>query len=238
MQSKTVKLIVRLLIGSAVVAGVWWVVHCRCVSLSALTPAAIRDFIRGFGRLAAVVYVFAYALNTVSVVPPIAPLSLAAGLAFGSRQGALLLMTAALLGTSVTFAISRFFARALVERLVKGRFRQLDEKLRRNGFMTVLFFRVIPLVPYEILNYACGLSRISFKDYFLATFLGLIPGVVVAAFFGGSLGEIKGVRDIFAPRFLMAAGLMVLIIAVPAIYQAVKKKRQIPGVSDTVRRGD
>jgi uncharacterized membrane protein YdjX (TVP38/TMEM64 family) len=191
-----------------------------------LTPASIRDYIQSFGALSALVYVIAYVLNTISVLPPIAPLSLTAGLAFGSLWGAILLMAAALIGTSATFMISKFFGRGLVEKILKGKFKNLDEKLQRNGFLTVLFFRLVPLVPYELLNYACGLSKIKFKDYFFATLLGLIPGVVVAAFFGGSLGEIKSFQDIFAPKFLIAIGLMILIITIPAIYQIIKRKKQ------------
>ena len=157
-------------------------------------------------------------------MPPIAALSLTAGLVFGAVWGALYLMMGAMIGTIATFLISRYFGRALIEKMLKGKFKDLDVKLANNGFMTILFFRVIPLVPYEVLNYAGGLSRIKFKDYFFATFLGLIPGVIVSAFFGGSLGEIKNIRDIFAPKFLIAIGLIVLIIAVPTIYQIVKKR--------------
>ncbi len=218
-------LILKLAIGIALVLGIWWLVKCQCINLNSLTPQAMRDYIQGFGRLAAVVYVIAYVLNTVSIIPPIAPLSLSAGLAFGSVWGAIYLMLAAMIGTSLTFTISRFFGRSLIDRLFKGKFKNLDEKLEKNGFMAILFFRVIPLVPYEVLNYASGLSKIKFKDYFLATFLGLIPGVVIAAFFGGSLGEVKGIRDLVTPKFLISVGLMALIIAVPAIYQALKKKR-------------
>lgn len=217
--------IVKLVIGIVIIYGIWWLVKCQCVNLKALTPAALRDYIQGFGRLAAIVYVVAYILNTISIMPPIAPLSLTAGLAFGSTWGAIYLMLAAMIGTSLTFMISRFFGRAIVDKIMKGKFKTLDEKLEKNGFMTILFFRVIPLVPYEVLNYASGLSKIRFKDYFLATFLGLIPGVVVAAFFGGSLGDVKGIRDLFAPKFLISIGLMVLIIAIPTIYQAMKRKR-------------
>jgi uncharacterized membrane protein YdjX (TVP38/TMEM64 family) len=75
-----------------------------------------------------------------------------------------------------------------------------------------------------VLNYISGLSKIKFKDYFLATFLGLIPGVVIAAFFGGSLGEINSLKDIFAPKFLIAVGLMILIIVIPGIYQFTKRR--------------
>jgi uncharacterized membrane protein YdjX (TVP38/TMEM64 family) len=69
------------------------------------------------------------------------------------------------------------------------------------------------------------LSKIKFRDYFWATFLGLIPGVVIAAFFGGSLGEISSIRDIFSPKFLIAVGLMVLIIVVPVLYKFLIKRR-------------
>ena len=231
-------LVIKLLIGILLVAGVWWMVKCQCVNLKSLTPAALRDFIQSFGRLAVFVYIIAYALNTVSIMPPIAALSLTAGLAFGEFWGALYLMMAAMIGTTTTFLISRYFGRALIEKMLKGKFmawatggptialwlKDLDEKLAKNGFMTILFFRVIPLVPYEVLNYAGGLSRIKFKDYLFATFLGLIPGVIVSAFFGGSLGEIQSIRDIFAPKFLIAIGLIALIIAVPTIYQIVKRR--------------
>ena len=217
-------IVIKLLIGIVLVAGMWWMVKCQRVNLNSLTPAALRDFIQSFGKLTVLAYIIAYALNTVSIMPPIAALSLTAGLAFGAAWGAVYLMMGAMIGTTGTFMISRYFGRNLIEKMLKGKFKDLDEKLAKNGFMTILFFRVIPLVPYEVLNYAGGLSRIKFKDYLLATFLGLIPGVIVSAFFGGSLGEIKSIRGIFAPKFLIAVGFMVLIIAVPTIYQIVKKR--------------
>jgi len=218
-------LAIKLLIGILLVAGIWWMIKCQCVNLKSLTPAALRDFIQSFGKLAVLAYIIAYALNTISIMPPIAALSLTAGLAFGAGWGALYLMLGAMIGTTATFMIARYFGRALIEKMLKGRFKGLDEKFANNGFMTILFFRVIPLVPYEVLNYAGGLSSIKFREYFLATLLGLVPGVVIAAFFGGSLGEIKGFKDIFALKFLIAAGLMVLVIAVPAVYQMIKKRR-------------
>ncbi|MFH1754025.1 MAG: TVP38/TMEM64 family protein [Candidatus Omnitrophota bacterium] len=222
MDQKREHLALKLIIGLAVIFGIWYLVKCQCLNLKALTPAAIRDYIRPFGNYAAIAYMAAYVLNTISVFPPIAPLSLTAGLAFGAAWGAAYLMAAAMIGTSCTFFISRFFGRSLAEKALKGRFKDLDERLERNGFMTVLFFRVVPLVPYEVLNYAGGLSKIKFRDYFFATLFGLIPGVVIAAFFGGSLGEINGLKDILAPKFLIAAGLMVAILAVPATYQIIK----------------
>lgn len=222
---KTYSVIVKLVIGALIVAAVWLMVKCRCLNLNSLTPAALRDYIRSFGNFAVLAYIIAYAVNTISVIPPIAAISLAAGLIFGQMFGALYLMIAAMLGTSATFIISRYLGRSLIARILKGRFKGLDEKLGKKGFETVLFFRLVPLVPYEILNYAAGITGIKFRDYFFASFLGFVPGVIIAAFFGGSLGEIKNFKDIFAPKFLIAAGLMVGIMMIPAVYQIMRKHK-------------
>lgn len=222
--AKNKSLVIKLVIGLIIIIGIWWLIKCQCINIKNLNPASIRDYIQSFGKLSVLVYILTYTLNTISVFPPIAPISLTAGLAFGAVWGAIYLMISALIGTSITFMISRLFGRGLIEKILKGKFKNLNEKLERNGFLTILFFRVIPLVPYEILNYAPGLSKIKFKDYFFATLLGLIPGVVIAAFFGGSLGEIRSLKDIFAPKFLIAVGFMVLVIVVPVIYQLTKKK--------------
>lgn len=220
------EIIIKLLVAALLIMGAWWLIKCQCVNLKSLTPASLRDFIRLFGSLAAWVYIFAYALNTISIMPPIAALSLTAGLAFGALWGAVYLMLGAMIGTTATFLISRYFGRPLIEKILKGKFKDLDVKLANNGFLTILFLRVIPLVPYEVLNYTGGLSRIKFKDYFLATFLGLIPGVVIAAFFGGSLGEIKNFKDIFSPKLIIAVGLLAGIIIIPAVYQALNRRSE------------
>ena len=189
----------------------------------------MRDYIQGFGNIAAVVYVLAYALNTISIFPPIAALSLTAGLAFGPAWGSVYLMVGALIGTSSTFLISRFFARGVAEKLFKGKFKNLDDMSERKGFMTILFFRVVPIVPYEVLNYAGGISKIRFKDYFFATLLGLIPGIIVASFFGGTLGEVKSLKDLFSPKFALALVALVLIILIPVLYQYIKRRRDSHG---------
>ncbi len=227
MQIRINKNLIKLIFGIIAVFAVWWIVRCQCIGLGPLTPAGIRDYIQSFGRGAAIVYVVAYALNTVSILPPIAILSLSAGIAFGKVWGAVFLMSGAMLGTSATFFISRIFGRAFIERLTKGRLKNLDDLLGRRGFLTILFFRVVPLLPYEVLNYASGLSKIKFRDYSLATFLGLIPGVVVSAFFGGTLGEIKSIGDIFSLKFGIAALALLIVIAIPLLYKYIKRRKGV-----------
>lgn len=202
----------------AVVIGGWW------QHRSTVNPAALRAWIAQFGAAAPFIYVALYAANTVTLLPPIGVLSLTAGLAFGPVIGFLAIMAGAMIGTSLTFLIGRRLGRGFVEKRLKGKFKSLDEALERRGFATVLFFRVVPIVPYEVLNYVSGLSKIRFLDYALSTFLGLLPGAAVAAFFGDSLTQP------FSPKFIAAVGALVLLIAVPTVY--VKLRRKVPHGAD------
>ena len=226
MDKKISKNLIKLTIGVFIVSVVWYFIKCQCVNFAVLTPSVIRDYMQGFGNFAVIVYVVAYALNTISIIPPIAILSLTAGLVFGKVWGALYLMMGAMIGTSATYFISRIFGRGLIESFLKGKFKQLDDALERKGFLTVLFFRAIPIIPYEVLNYACGLSKMKFRDYFLATFLGLIPGVIISAFFGGAIGNIESLKDLFSIEFVIALVLLGILIMIPAVYQYIKKKRK------------
>lgn len=206
-------------IGLLAVAGYGWWQH-----RTAVNPEALRAWIAQFGTAAPFIYVALYAANTMTLLPPIGVLSLTAGLAFGPTVGFFTIMAGATLGTAATFFISRRLGRGFVERRLKGRFKSLDEALGSKGFATVLFFRIVPIVPYEALNYVSGLSKIRFRDYAVSTFLGLLPGAAVAAFFGDSLTQP------FSPKFTAAVGALVFLIAIPTVY--VKLRRKVPHGAD------
>lgn len=172
------------------------------------TPEAIRGWIGQFGALGPVIYALLYALNTVTLLPPIGILSLTAGLAFGPAVGCAAIMAGAMLGTTATFFISRRLGRSFVDRWLKGKFKSLDERLGRRGFQTVFFFRMVPIVPYEPLNYLSGLSKITVREYAAATCLGLIPGAAAAAFLGDAL------LTPFSTRFFIVVGAYALYTVV------------------------
>ena len=226
MDNKVAKNLIKIILGILLILGIAWMIKCACINLKSLSPASIRDYIQGFGRFAAIVYVLAYTLNTVSLLPPIGFLSLSAGLAFGKVWGAILLLLGASLGSSCTFFIARFFGRQAVEKLLRGRFSGLDESLAKKGFVTVLFFRLIPIVPYEALNYIPGLSKIKFRSYFFASLIGFIPGVFVSAFFGGELGGVRRFKDVLSFKFLLALIAFIVMVCVPIVYQYLKNKRK------------
>ena len=198
-------------------------IHCPlCAQLKTFTPEVIKHFILGFGPWALVIFIGLYALNTISLLPPIGLMSLTAGFVFGPLQGTMALMAGSFLGTTATFFISRFFGGKFVEQIVKGKAKEFQDKLDKNGFKVILFIRLIPLLPWEVVNYAAGLSQIKYKDYILATMIGIFPSILIQTFFTDRLSHFN-LKD---PTLLIAVGAFVLLGAVPAIY--LKKKKMSP----------
>ena len=152
---------------------------CPACMAKALSPEVVRHYIQSFGPWAILVYIILYTINTLTLIPPIAFMSLSAGALFGPVWGTVALTIGAFSGTTTTFIISRFFGGRLVEKFVKGKAAEFNEKLSKKGFLVLLPIRLIGFPPYEFVNYASGLSRISYKDYISATMLGMSPAIII-----------------------------------------------------------
>jgi uncharacterized membrane protein YdjX (TVP38/TMEM64 family) len=192
-----------------------------CVHLKAFSPDVIKHFVQGFGPWAIVVFIALYALNTISLLPPIGIMSLTAGFIFGPVWGSVAIMFGTFLGTSSTFFISRYFAGPFVQNIIKGKGKEFQDKLDKNGFKVILFIRLIPLLPWEIVNYAAGLSKIKYRDYILATLIGVFPAVVVQTYFSDRLSNFN-IKD---PTVIAAIGAFILLGAIPALYLKYKNKK-------------
>jgi len=214
--------LVILSIGIGVVGAVFFCYREQCVQHNLFTPRAIKEYILGFGSWSLAVYVLLYAVNTISLIPPIGVMSLAAGFIFGPALGSIGIMTGSFIGTTATFFISRFFGRGLVNRMTKGRFKNFEDKLNRNGFVTILFIRLVPVIPWEVVNYAAGLSRIKYRDFISATLVGIFPSVIIQTFFADRIANFS-LKD---PKLIAAIAAFLLLIFVPTIYMMAKKRRR------------
>ena len=136
-------------------------------------------------EVAAALFVAAYVLAAVLVLPG-AILTVAAGLLFGLPLGVALTSAAATLGASAAFAVGRFAARDWVARRVaaRPRFHALVAVAGSRGFLFVLLARLSPLIPYNLLNYALSVTSVRFRDYLLATWLGMLPAIVLYVYTG------------------------------------------------------
>jgi len=168
--------------------------------------------------MAEISFISAYVVASVLVVPG-SILTLAGGFVFGLKMGVLLVSAGSVLGAAAAFLVGRFFARDWVAQRVEGlpRFRALDSATRHEGFTIVLLARLSPLFPFNLLNYGLGLTGVKFRDYFLATWIGMLPATVVYVYVGTLAKDLTALTSGNVERgpaqiALLAAGLVATIV--------------------------
>ncbi len=148
-------------------------------------------WISGLGPLGPIMFIGLYIVACVFLLPG-AILTLGAGAVFGFAQGAMAASVGATLGATCAFLVGRYLARDWVARRVAGnpRFAAMDEAVAREGWKIVLLTRLSPVFPFNVLNYAFGLTRVGLRDYFLASWLGMIPGMFLYVYLGSLAGDL------------------------------------------------
>ena len=141
---------------------------------------ALRDWIQALGPWGPVVFVFLYAVAVVAALPGSA-LTVAAGALFGSVLGVIVVSIASTLGASLSFLVGRYFARDAVAGWLsdKEKFRRLDQLTEEHGAIMVALTRLVPIFPFNLLNYGFGLTRVPFWTYVLWSWLCMLPGTVL-----------------------------------------------------------
>jgi uncharacterized membrane protein YdjX (TVP38/TMEM64 family) len=187
----------------------------------------LRDWIGGFGLLAPLVFIAIYVVATVAFLPG-TPLSLLAGLIFGPVFGTLWAVIGATIGATLAFLIGRYAARGLVESWTSNseRLKKLDEGVERQGWRMLLITRLVPLFPFNLQNYAYGLTRIGLGTYVLLTALCIVPGAAVYTFAGGSLAS---ARQDPTRTFVYLGVAAVLFVAVSLIPGWIQRRNRNEG---------
>ena len=158
-----------------------------------LQPERVRDWVDGFGLLGPVAFVLVSSLLTVALFPgPL--LAGASGLLFGTALGTPLSIIAATLGASLAFSLSRWWAHDAVLALAGRRLLALRDWVGRRGFLSVLYARLAPGVPYNLVNYAAGLTPIALRTFAAATAVGVAPRAFAYTALGGSFGRPRVAR--------------------------------------------
>ncbi len=155
----------------------------------ALIPA-FSAWVDELGVWGPVAFVAGYALAVVAFVPG-SLLTLAAGAIFGVVKGTAFVLIAATLGASAAFLVSRYLARGFVERRLEGneRFAAIDRAIGSEGRKIVFLLRLSPVFPFNLLNYALGLTRVRFADYLVAS-IGMLPGTLLYVYYGKVAGDV------------------------------------------------
>jgi len=147
-------------------------------------------WVNSLGVWGPVVFIVGYAVAAVAFVPG-SLLTLAAGAIFGLSTGSLYVFIAAVLGSSAAFLVSRHLARAVIEQRLAGnaRFVAIDRAVSAQGRKIVFLLRLSPVFPFNLLNYALGLTKVRFVDYLIAS-VGMIPGTLLYVYYGKLAGDV------------------------------------------------
>ena len=216
------------LILALLVAGV---VGARALGLGDLirleNVARLKQWIEGFGALAPVVFIAGYVIAVVFFVPGL-PITVLGGVAFGPVRGTLYVWIAATIGAALAFLVARYAVRSTVERWVRAspRLSRLDEQAAEHGWRIVMLTRLVPLFPFNLQNYAYGLTRIGFWPYAITSSICMLPGTAAFTFAGGALSEGRGdVRRTLG--YLAVAG--VLLVLVSLIPRWLQRRSRVAG---------
>ena len=149
------------------------------------------EWIQGAGLMGAAVYILVYVLATVLFLPG-SILTLGAGFAYGVVKGTAVVWVGANVGAALAFVLGRTLARDWIAAKVtsSGRFAAIDRAVGRQGFKIVLLTRLSPVFPFNLLNYAYGLTRVKFGDYVLGSLIGMLPGTVMYVYLGSLITSI------------------------------------------------
>lgn len=181
-----------------------------------LDAAALTDWVASSGMWAPVIFVALFVFGTALFVPG-AAFGLAGGALFGPLLGSVLNLTGATLGATLAFLIARYLAADWVSRKAGGRLKQLIDGAEAEGWRFVAFVRLVPLFPFNLSNYAFGLTRIPLSHYVLASFIAMAPGTIAFTWLGhagrGALaGETEAIR-----YALLALALLAAVIVLPRL---------------------
>jgi uncharacterized membrane protein YdjX (TVP38/TMEM64 family) len=207
-------------------AGLWFglglaaVLAARALDVPRLLVSAL-EAIRGLGAWGALLFVLLYVLACVLLLPG-SILTLGAGAVYGLAHGTLLVSLSATLGATAAFLVGRHLARGWVSRRLAAypRFGAVDRAVAREGWKIVGLTRLSPLFPFNLLNYALGLTRIPLRHYVLASWAGMLPGTVMYVYLGSVAGELAALgagRPARTPaEWTLAAVGLVATVAVTA----------------------
>jgi uncharacterized membrane protein YdjX (TVP38/TMEM64 family) len=215
----------RILLAAVLAAAVVWAL----VNSDRIDPVALEGWIQSFGVLGPALFVGLYALATVLFLPG-SVFSMVGGMLFGPVWGTLYNLTGATIGATMAFVIARYLASDWVARKTGRRLGRLIAGVEAEGWRFVAFVRLVPLFPFNLLNYALGLTRIRLSHYVLASFVCMFPGGLAYTYLGYAGREAAGGSEDAIQKGLIALGILAAVAFLPRL---VKRLRKAPAIGET-----
>lgn len=187
--------------------------------MGGISPDRLQLLLNQTGVWTPLIYIAIYVLATVLILPSTA-LNLTAGAIFGLWWGTLWTSIAAMIAAVVSFSFTRTVGRDVVALKLGRNFREMDDRFQQGGIFYMFALRLLPIIPYGLVNFTAGLTSIKFRDYFLGTLLGTVPGILPFVMLGSF-----GLRAIQTGEILPLLGALSLIALLVAGATWYKRKQ-------------
>ncbi|WP_273832203.1 TVP38/TMEM64 family protein [Guptibacillus sedimenti] len=198
-----------------------WLERVRSM-LSLESLSLLADYFRSLGVWAPIISIALMIAQGILAPLPSFVITAANGLAFGIPFGFLISWTGGMAAAIVMFWLARLLGAGFVERVTKQNhlLHQANRYSGKNGFFLIFVARLIPIVSFDFISFLAGLSRISFRSFFVATALGQIPGTILYTIVGHDVANL----DEYQTRFLWTSVIIVLLIIIGKVVAGRKKK--------------
>jgi uncharacterized membrane protein YdjX (TVP38/TMEM64 family) len=196
----------------------------------------LAEWLEQAGWWAPVVFILIYAVATVLFLPG-SVLTLSGGIIFGPVLGVICNITGATIGAGLSFLVARYLASDWVSQRSGGRLKQLINGVEAEGWRFVAFVRLVPLFPFNLLNYALGLTKIRFIEYLLATGIFMLPGAIAYTYIGYAGREALAGGDGLINTILIAIALLAVVMFIPRFIATLRRGPSID-VNELKRRLD
>lgn len=191
--------------GLFIVVATWF-----AVAYGVETVTWVRGWIGETGPVGIPLFAVAIAVAG-TLLLPITPLSVASGLLFGPVVGLAVLWSGAMLGAAASYELGRVMSRSALDKLIGTRAERVSRFLERRGVMTVALLRMVPVMPFFLVNYGSGATRLTRRKFLLGTAIGLVPVEGAWVLLGDNITE-PG-----SPEFMIAVGAIVVFLVGGAI---------------------
>jgi uncharacterized membrane protein YdjX (TVP38/TMEM64 family) len=194
-----------------------------------------RDALQAFVAIhyapALLIAFLVYTAATAFSLPIAIVLSLTIGFLFGRWVGTALVVTAATVGATCLFAAARYLFADAARKRLGAIGERINAGFTENGFLYLLFLRLVPLFPFFLVNLAPAFTTIPLSTFVAATAVGIIPGTFVFVNLGQALGSIDSLKGLVSPELIGSFLLLAMLALVPVIVQKIRSRRAAVRVS-------
>ena len=211
--------IIRIIVFVFLIAGIATAITYR----KHFDVTALESWLADAGIMAPLLFMGIYAISTVLFLPG-SVLTIVGGVLFGPVWGTFYNLTGATIGATMAFLIARYLASDLVSRKMGGRLKQLVEGVEAEGWRFVAFARLVPLFPFNLLNYILGLTRIRLFHYVVTSYICMLPGAIAYTYLGYAGRNAVAGGEGMVQKALLGLGLLALAAFLPRIVRHLRKK--------------